>query len=291
MQLIDEIIDILSSENTNLENALIKTKVLLHKMGEKSLLTWVNNELNGYSYKDNIPEYRRLDAPLYATITNGYQRRSNQQLPLIHLESHKIEELITVELKDSVSSLYYFSNSEDIIKVDIQIEYLYLFSDVFNKNVHIESAYKYISHGRIEQVLSQVRSRLLDFLLELSEKLPNKKGEIDLKSESKKIKTEELFNHTIFGDNTTIIVGNKNTTNTHQLKNDIDALFETLRKYDITEKELTQLEKSIEKDTENGIKKYGKNVKEWLIKVSGKAIEKGTINTMSGIGEAITSFF
>jgi len=291
MQLIDEIIDILSSEDSNLENALIKTKVLLHKMGEKSLLTWVNSELNGYAYKDNIPEYRIISAPLYATITNGYRRLRNQQLPLIHLESKKIEELITVELKESISSLYSFSNSDDTIKVDIQIEYLYLFSDVVNKGVHIESAYKYISHGQIEQVLSQIRNRLLDFLLELSEKLPNNKGEVDLKSESKKIKTEELFNHTIFGDNTTIIVGDKNTTNTTQLKNDIDALFETLKKYNISEKELTQLEKSIEKDTESGVKKYGKNVKDWLAKVSGKAIEKGTLDTMSGIGEAVTSFF
>jgi len=32
MKLIDEIIEILSNENCNLENALIKTKILLHKI-------------------------------------------------------------------------------------------------------------------------------------------------------------------------------------------------------------------------------------------------------------------
>ena len=48
MIIIDEIIDNLSSETLNLSNALIKTKVLLYKMGEKDLEKWINNELNGY---------------------------------------------------------------------------------------------------------------------------------------------------------------------------------------------------------------------------------------------------
>ncbi|MEH6541684.1 hypothetical protein [Halopseudomonas sp.] len=37
MKLINEIIDILSSEKPNLTNALIKTKVLLYKLGQKEL--------------------------------------------------------------------------------------------------------------------------------------------------------------------------------------------------------------------------------------------------------------
>ena len=47
MKLVDEIIEILSSDNGILSNALIKTKVLLHKMGHKELVMWVNKELNG----------------------------------------------------------------------------------------------------------------------------------------------------------------------------------------------------------------------------------------------------
>lgn len=47
MKLINEIIDTLSSDTGKLSDALIKTKVLLHKIGHKELVPWVNNELNG----------------------------------------------------------------------------------------------------------------------------------------------------------------------------------------------------------------------------------------------------
>ncbi|MCK5100082.1 MAG: hypothetical protein KAR45_18370 [Desulfobacteraceae bacterium] len=62
MKLIDEIIEILSSNNGKLSDALIKTKVLLHKIGHKELVPWVNSELNGYHDRDIIPEYRILPA-------------------------------------------------------------------------------------------------------------------------------------------------------------------------------------------------------------------------------------
>ena len=281
----------MSSEDSNLENALIKTKVLLHKMGEKSLLTWVNSELNGYSNQDDIPTYRIVSTNIYGTATNGYTTRwENHPLPIYHLTKEEQEHLTILKFQESISGLEELSKSEKLVSI-IPVEFCSRFNKGLAKGVYVESAYSHISNIDILQILTNIRSRLLNFLLELSDKLENMKGEINLKSESKKIKTEELFKHTIFGDNTTIIVGDKNTTNTTQLKNDIDALFETLKKYNISEKELTQLEKSIEKDTESGVKKYGKNVQDWLAKVSGKAIEKGTLDTMSGIGEAVTSFF
>ncbi|WP_198013356.1 MULTISPECIES: hypothetical protein [unclassified Psychrobacter] len=62
MKLVDEIIEILSSDNGILSNALIKTKVLLHKMGHKELVMWVNKELNGYSQDDELPDYRIIPA-------------------------------------------------------------------------------------------------------------------------------------------------------------------------------------------------------------------------------------
>ncbi|EMY8516621.1 hypothetical protein ABCT72_003513, partial [Vibrio cholerae] len=57
MILIDEIIEILSSEESNLKTALLKTKVLLHKLGEKDILDWVDSELRGYQYIELLPSY------------------------------------------------------------------------------------------------------------------------------------------------------------------------------------------------------------------------------------------
>jgi hypothetical protein len=55
-----KIIDILSDENGSLNGALLKTKVLLHTIGKKDLVPWVDNELKGYPDDDSVPEYRSM---------------------------------------------------------------------------------------------------------------------------------------------------------------------------------------------------------------------------------------
>ena len=47
MRLLDEIIELLSDRKGSLTDALLKTKVLMHKIGHQELAEWVNNELNG----------------------------------------------------------------------------------------------------------------------------------------------------------------------------------------------------------------------------------------------------
>ena len=44
--LLDEIIEILSQEKASLTDALLKTKILLHQIGKKELVEWVNNVHN-----------------------------------------------------------------------------------------------------------------------------------------------------------------------------------------------------------------------------------------------------
>jgi len=288
MKLIDEIIDILSSENTNLENALIKTKVLLHKMGEKVLLNWINNEINGYTKEDKIPEYRIISTSVYGTATNGYTTRwENHRLPIGHL-SKKIQKSLSVqEMDESISALEILAKSKNTLSAPLPTEYCPSFAKGLGNGIYVESAYKQITQTQIVQILTQIRNRLLDFLLELSERLEESSDD-DIKSQSKKIGTSELFNHTIFGDNTTIIVGDNNSNSSNQVKNNLDKLIEELKNNKIDESEIEELKISIEKDTNNETKEYGENVKNWFKKISIKAIEN---NTIKGISEALNNFY
>ena len=95
MKLVDEIIEILSSDNGILSNALIKTKVLLHKMGHKELVMWVNKELNGYSQDDELPDYRIIPAQVRVSATNGAYTVNSHPIPMNHLDrefKHSLEE-------------------------------------------------------------------------------------------------------------------------------------------------------------------------------------------------------
>ena len=172
MKLIDEIIDILSSEDVNLENALIKTKVLLHKMGEKELLSWVNNEINGYSKKDKIPDYRIISTSVYGNATNGYTARwTNHRLPIGHLSKKIQKSLSTQEMDESISALEILANSENTLSAPLPTEYCSSFAKGLGSGIYVESAYKQIANTQIVEILTLIG-------------------------------TSELFNNTIFGDNT-----------------------------------------------------------------------------------------
>lgn len=86
MNLIREIIDILSDSSPNLENALIKTKVLFHRLGEKTYVEWINKELNGYSTDDEVPSYRVVPSTPRIAVSDTVSRRWPDMLaPTSHL--------------------------------------------------------------------------------------------------------------------------------------------------------------------------------------------------------------
>ena len=81
---LDELITSLSDQSAPLTEALLKTKVLLHKLGHAELTEWVNNELNGYPLEvDLLPSYRRLTGVIKGNISNGAWRYESQPLPVI----------------------------------------------------------------------------------------------------------------------------------------------------------------------------------------------------------------
>ncbi len=105
MKLLDEIIEILSSESTPLTEALLKTKVLLHTIGHKELAVWVNNELNGYRDTDTLPPYRALRGQILANISNAAWRATARPLPLGHLNETQRGNLETIPLRQSLAVL------------------------------------------------------------------------------------------------------------------------------------------------------------------------------------------
>lgn len=187
-------------------------------MGEKSLLMWVNNELNGYSNKDDIPNYRIVSTAIYGTVASYSTRWTNHRLPIMHLDEEIQENLSQIEFNESISTLMNLAKSDRPLSQSLSTKYGFLLSEGLGNDLVVESSYQQISVGQVVQIITLIRSRLLDFILELSDKFSNLEEDVDLKKESEKMNTKELFNHTIFGDNTTIIVGNDNSNSSHLLK-------------------------------------------------------------------------
>lgn len=212
MKLLDEIIDSLSSESSSLTDALLKTKVLLHKIGHQELTQWVNHELNGYPDASVVPSYRVLPAQVLANAASIAYQFSGHPIPLGHLTSEQRQSLQTAKMGQSLAELEKLTRAKKGTLVNrIPMEWNGLLGKGLAKGVQIQQAWSEISAASISGIFVQVRSRLLHFLLPLQEKLKGTKDEEEIRKKSNAINAAEMFKDAIFGDNVTIVVGTDNT--------------------------------------------------------------------------------
>jgi hypothetical protein len=205
MKILEEIINELThSSNKSLEQALLQTKVLAYQLDNKNLIDWTNAELNGYEVK-NVPDYRVVPCGLYGSMTNGYYRYNHMQIPTLHLEMDKIKELGVARLNQSITGLEHLikeDNNSDVLISPLSPEFIAL---IINKKIptngyFAETAQKEIAKSSIKQVVSAIRSKLLDFMLELKKEIGNKSI-----TENEKEKVNDIFTTTIIGNNNVII--------------------------------------------------------------------------------------
>lgn len=279
MKLIEEIIDLLSSEGGSLSDALIKTKVLLHKIGHKELVPWVNSELNGYPDRDSVPEYRVLSAEVLVNASNGAYRVTAHHIPLGHLNEEHRKSIETARMDQSLTVLEKFAKKNSgNLQAHIPMESYGLLGKNLGNQYQIESAWSQISMDSVLQILIQVRSRLLDFMLELNDQFPSDLNEVQVKERIDSIDAENLFNNAIFGDNTTILLGggNNQTVTNVVVKGNFNTLAKRLRDNGVHESDIEALKVAIEKDDQTinaNQKEFGPEVKSWLQKMLSKAVD------------------
>lgn len=274
--LLQEIIDNLSSDTPNLNNALWKAKVLLHRFHDEQISSWVNSELNGYPNIKEVPKYRIIHISVRGNFSNAAWQYTDQPLPTQHLEKRIRERFEKNYVTQSIAVIESYIREEKNIVVELEPEYYGLFSKALSSGFHVQRAWGIHSAGSMLQIVTEVRSRLLDFLLELSDKIPNDFEQNNIEEIQKNIR--EMFANAVFGDNTSIIIGSHNTQNIKNqiTANDFESLAEYFRKNSMPENDIWALKSAIEKDSgapEHSEKKFGKNVRDWLSLMVNKAIE------------------
>jgi AbiTii len=285
MTLLDEIIDLLSDERGSLNQSLLKTKVLLHKLGHQELISWVSDELSGYGEGKEVPKYRIVGARVYGNLTNGGWRAANTLIPIRHLSEPVRASLETEKLRHALSVLEQFANTRkgSLIR-NLPPEFNASLGKSLDNGYWVESAWVQMEYVQVVQVLTEIRTRLLDFILELQNKLGENVTDATIKKDSVNIDTPAMFAHSIFGgnptfgDHTTFVLGHGNSqqvTNT-SIKGDLSALVKELTKAGVEKEDVEALKASIEADTgapEHTEKKFGPAVKKWMHQMMGKAID------------------
>lgn len=292
MSIIDELIDKISAQESSLTDILIRTKVLAFQLKNEELKTWIDSELNGYNDSKTLPTYRITNCQITGTISNGFNRATNYPIPLIGLDDEMRKDMQTVKLFQSISALDMLVEQGKTGKIVMTIPagmYGYLSKD-FDNGYEIEFARREISKAQIVQVLTSVKSKLLDFLLELNIKFGEEKIN-DLSTGKEKDTVSSLFNSSVFGNNTTIIVGSKNSQkvaiNEGLFKN-FDELSKFLADNQMPSENITELQAIIDDDNpneQNG--QFGDKVKGWINKMVTKAMDGSWKIGLSAAGQVL----
>jgi AbiTii len=279
LKLLDEIIDALSSQDSSLTDALLKTKVLLHKIGRRELVEWVNHELNGYTNTSEIPKYRILNAQVLGNLANMAYLMQAHPIPIGHLSKEQRGYLENAKMYQPLAVLEKLvDNDGQSLQLPIDMEFNPLLGESLGAGFTIQRAWSSISQADMAQIFVQVRSRLLDFVLGLKDQLGDDVSEQEIKQRTDSIDTSSLFNNAIFGNNTTIVVGNNNSQNIKNtiIRGDFTALAEHLSQAGVRSASIAELERAIEQDKaapEIGAKQFGPSVKAWLKDMLSKAVD------------------
>lgn len=276
MKLLDEIIDLLADENSSLNAALLKTKVLMHTIGHAELSDWVNDELNGYPKEKPVPDYRIVGGRVAGNIQSMVMIQANVNLPTHHLPVKLKTWLEKHELREAMSVLQEMASGKpgSTLQMPLSPE-IGAEIDRGLDGCWVQKCWVAMHPLQIKNGISQVRSRLLDFALNLRDKLGGV-GDTEVKAMAATTDVPGMFHGAVFGDNATVVIGNENSFKVDNLKGDFDAIAKLLKDKGVSDIDVAELKAAVIAD-EGKIdivsQSFGPAVKGWLSKMMQKAVE------------------
>lgn len=290
-QIINELID---TKDNSLNSALLKTKVLASRIQNTELLSWTNAELTGYNSIEELPEYRRkLPNLLIGDYINGNMHYRHSQIPTSGLDEDWENSLRYSDFTNSVTELEnMFSNKEkgSTFNSPIRAEIVALIENNWvkmgNPYLSVLNVNRVISKSTIDGILSNVRNKLLDFMLKVDEEFGNITEIQELKKKNNEI--SRIVNNTIInnnGDGNVLNTGDKNSIENKPKikKNNVDDLSRELEKNGVSQDDINELIEIVQVEQPNYTEqKFGVKVNSWIAKMISKTID-GTWNVSIGM--------
>ena len=281
MSLLREIQDAAIDANVDISVVLRKCKVLAARLGNEEFKLWVERELNGYTSKEDVPDYRILKHMESRGHFEGFFGSSANNVPIApSIIPEKYRDIVTTAyFMDPIS--YYQSliidkgSGTDILSEPWPADLIRLVSSKIYRNMNCISAWKVISKGTIAALLDTVRNRVLSFVLEIEAEAP---GAGEAPPDTKPISEEriaQVFQTVVMGNVTNLAAGNRaiaQSTEITVVQNDLESLKQDLSSLGIGKSDLKELDKAIKEDAESGVKDtLGNKVRTWIGKMIGKS--------------------
>lgn len=285
MNVLTEIINLLTDNDSSLTNALFKIKVFSMRVRNNSLTTWIDKELNGYQSEDELPNYRKCGCNLIGNYINGHWKAEKQILATMNLPDFVRENVEQITFYQSLSVLesYLEDDTMKTISISIPAEIIGVITDTYQKMgnpyLTVYSAYKQVHIGAVEQIIVEVRNKTLDLMVKLEQEFGfdiDMQGLMEKKNDVNYVIQNVMNNITINndGDGNVINTGNDNeiTSKITIRKSDFDSLKENLVKHHVDSEDILDLEQIITEEPNREGKSFGPKVNNWMKRMLDKSL-------------------
>jgi len=284
LSLMRQIRDGATSSQTPLGEVLRLCMRLGQQLSNQDLIDWARKEASGYTDKDELPDYRVLPSEVRGDFFGPFQSGiKNAHIPRSVVDEDHRDNLFSVSLREPVNQLELYAKSKDGSST-YQISWsgdaiaYYQRKDIYSNGLVLASAWRLMTGQNILGVLETIRTRVLDFILQIQKELG---VDLDEPGDARKIDIESpqaitnIFNNTINGGQVSLSnAGDASIGSISISVGNIEELKDYMRSIGISNQEIAQLDQSIANDGE--VKEtLGPEVSRWLSRMGVKALKGG----------------
>lgn len=297
MNLLEDIKVALTDESANLANTLRKARILAHELQSQELRDWVGFELSGYPNYD-VPEYRRFRLPLFGTLHGPMRSRmTGVAIPTSGLPEPAKEVAETLVVTEGVAAI------EAMILPDVPASYKTLPVELtmllrqtvqMTGDMKLFEVYHKTPHYLFTGILDSVKSRLLDFVLDLQQNDVTPESLSNGGAKQEMVRNSIINN--IYGNNNIVATG-ESVSQTVSIvdKGDVESLKAYFRARNIDEEDLNELASAVTSEPQLQGAGFGSKVAGWIGKMVGKNLS-GTWQYMGDnaqlmLTEALNGFY
>ena len=253
MSLLRDIQDSAVDSRVPITSLLRKCKILSMHLGSIEFKEWIDNELNGYSSIDAIPKYRVLQVNSKGHFSGSFQSAIRYaDIPLSCIPEEFREKLRTSFLMQPIASLESLventtsGTATEPWNPDLVA---YVGRNIY-EGMNCVQAWKVIPINSVVAAIDSVRTRILNFVLEIEAEVPNA-GEAPVSSASvPKEKVTQIFNTYITGNVGNVATGSTNIRQKTRMSEGKEKIFadilDVLSKLDTDSDAISQLSNTVE---------------------------------------------
>lgn len=203
MSLLREIQSAAIDSSVPLASLLRKCKVLAARLGNEEFKSWIDNELNGYKSKEDLPEYRVLTVNSKGHFSGPFQSGlRNADIPMSCMPEKFRESLSHSYMMSPVAALESLVNGNDsgTLTEPWNPDIVAHFGGNIYEDMNCMQAWKVIPTSALVAALDTIRTRVLNFVLEIEAEAPEA-GEAPANSSPvPQDRVQQIFNTYITGN-------------------------------------------------------------------------------------------